>query len=66
MMLRLSIIYFPVVGDPSLLKTLLTILAYSAAADVALSLLPWKLLSGLQMRKREKIGVGIAMSMGIL
>ncbi|EXL66968.1 hypothetical protein FOPG_16881 [Fusarium oxysporum f. sp. conglutinans race 2 54008] len=39
--------------------------AYSAAADVALSLLPWKLLSGLQMRKREKIGVGIAMSMGI-
>lgn len=34
--------------------------------DITLSLLPWKLLWGLQMKKTEKIGVAIAMSMGIL
>lgn len=33
--------------------------------DIILALLPWKILWGLQMRKKEKIGVAIAMSMGI-
>jgi hypothetical protein len=40
--------------------------AYSAAMDFALALLPWQLLMTLQMKKKEKIGAGIAMSMGLL
>ncbi|KZM28288.1 uncharacterized protein EKO05_0002740 [Ascochyta rabiei] len=40
--------------------------AWCATADIALALVPWKLVWGLQLRLREKIGVGIAMSMGIL
>jgi hypothetical protein len=40
--------------------------AYSAAADVALALLPWSFLRTLQMKRKEKIGAGVAMSMGIL
>ncbi|KAK4157290.1 hypothetical protein C8A00DRAFT_40266 [Chaetomidium leptoderma] len=39
---------------------------YSALMDFTLALLPWKFLWGLQMKRKEKIGVGIAMSMGIL
>ena len=39
---------------------------YSALLDFILALLPWKILWGLQMKAREKFGVGIAMSMGIL
>ena len=34
--------------------------------DITLSLLPWKLLWGLQMKKKEKIGVITAMSMGLV
>ncbi|RMZ70958.1 integral membrane [Pyrenophora seminiperda CCB06] len=40
--------------------------AWCAAADFALALLPWYLIWGLSLRLSEKIGVGIAMSMGIL
>jgi hypothetical protein len=40
--------------------------AWCAAADFALALLPWKLIWGLQLKLREKLGVGIAMSMGLL
>ncbi|KAI3528921.1 hypothetical protein CABS01_09046 [Colletotrichum abscissum] len=39
---------------------------YSAVSDFVLALLPWKIVLSLQMRKHEKIGVGMAMSMGIL
>jgi hypothetical protein len=39
---------------------------YSALADVALAFLPWKYLLGLQMSTKEKIGVVVAMSMGLL
>ena len=39
---------------------------YSGAMDIALALLPWKLIMKLQMRQKEKIGVAVAMSMGIL
>lgn len=39
---------------------------YSAAVDFTLALLPWKFLWHLQMQRREKIGVLIAMSMGAL
>ena len=34
--------------------------------DIALALLPWKLIVGLQMKRKEKIGVIFAMSMGVL
>jgi hypothetical protein len=40
--------------------------AYSAIADVALAFLPWKYLLSQQMSKKEKIGVMVAMSMGLL
>ena len=40
--------------------------AWSAGADFILALLPWKLLAHLQIQRKEKIGAGIAMSMGIL
>jgi hypothetical protein len=39
---------------------------YSACSDFALAMLPWQFIWGLQMKKKEKIGVGIAMSMGIV
>jgi len=39
---------------------------YSACSDIALALLPWKVIWKVQMREKEKIGVGIAMSMGIV
>ncbi|KAK0648514.1 hypothetical protein B0T16DRAFT_327201 [Cercophora newfieldiana] len=38
---------------------------YSAFVDFALSFLPWPLIWNLQMRLREKIGVAVAMSMGV-
>jgi hypothetical protein len=40
--------------------------AWCAIADFALALIPWKLIWGLQLQLRDKIGVGVAMSMGIL
>ncbi len=39
---------------------------YSGLMDWALALLPWRLIWGLQMERREKIGVGVAMSLGLL
>ncbi|KAL9948401.1 hypothetical protein D7B24_007165 [Verticillium nonalfalfae] len=39
---------------------------YSALSDFVLALLPWKIVMGLQMRKHEKIGVAVAMSIGVL
>lgn len=40
--------------------------AWSAATDILLSFLPWKLVWNLQMKTKEKIGVAVAMSMGVL
>ncbi|KAK0664481.1 hypothetical protein QBC41DRAFT_380726 [Cercophora samala] len=40
--------------------------AYSVVCDLVLALLPWVVISKLQMRTKEKLGVGIAMSMGIM
>ncbi|KAK1991421.1 hypothetical protein LX36DRAFT_663317 [Colletotrichum falcatum] len=39
--------------------------SYSGAMDVALAILPWKILWGHSMTKREKLGVLVAMSMGV-
>ena len=41
-------------------------LGYSAGTEFALALLPWKVIWNLQMKRKEKVGVAIAMSMGIL
>lgn len=41
-------------------------LGYSAAMDVALAFLPWKYIWSLEMSRKEKIGVVVAMSMGVL
>ncbi|KAF2996808.1 hypothetical protein E8E13_001694 [Curvularia kusanoi] len=38
---------------------------WSALMDVMLAILPWRILWGLQMRTAEKIGVCVAMSLGI-
>ncbi len=39
---------------------------YSGVCDITLALLPWHLIWNLQMKKKEKLGVGFAMSMGLL
>jgi hypothetical protein len=39
---------------------------WSALMDVSLALLPWTILWNLQMRPAEKVGVGVAMSLGLL
>ncbi|KAL4962845.1 uncharacterized protein BDV14DRAFT_191333 [Aspergillus stella-maris] len=38
--------------------------AYSGAQDFLLALLPWTIVWNLQMKKKEKLGVAIAMSLG--
>ncbi|MCJ1446719.1 MAG: hypothetical protein MMC23_007225 [Stictis urceolatum] len=38
---------------------------YSAAMDFILAMLPWTFLMKLQMKKREKFGIAIAMSLGV-
>ncbi|KAI0160973.1 hypothetical protein GGR52DRAFT_154166 [Hypoxylon sp. FL1284] len=40
--------------------------AYSAFVDFSFALIPWFLILNLQMKKREKLGVAIAMSCGII
>lgn len=39
---------------------------WAAGTDFLLALLPWTVIWNLNMRKIEKVGVGIAMSLGIL
>ncbi|KAG7118008.1 hypothetical protein HYQ44_020232 [Verticillium longisporum] len=39
--------------------------AYSGAMDVLLAMLPWRMIWGLELTRREKLGVLIAMSMGV-
>jgi hypothetical protein len=34
--------------------------------DITLTLLPWKIIWGLNMKKQERIGVAVAMSCGFL
>ncbi|KAH6695678.1 hypothetical protein F5X68DRAFT_258234 [Plectosphaerella plurivora] len=40
--------------------------AYSGFMDIVLALLPWQVIWGLQLNLKEKVGVSIAMSMGML
>lgn len=46
-------------------QALTGVAGYSGAMDIVLALLPWKLVWPLNMRKKEKIGVIVAMSMGV-
>ncbi|EAA30421.2 hypothetical protein GE21DRAFT_10579 [Neurospora crassa] len=39
---------------------------YSGLMDIVLAILPWWLIWDLHMQRKEKIGIGIAMSMGLL
>ena len=39
---------------------------YAGVVDICLALLPWKIIMGTPLRNREKAGVAIAMSMGVL
>ena len=41
-------------------------LVYSGVMDICLAMLPWSVILGLQMTPKEKFGVAIAMSMGVL
>lgn len=40
--------------------------AYSALCDFILAFLPWKMIFNLQMKRSERIGVALALSMGVL
>jgi len=40
--------------------------AYSALLDFTLAALPWTFLWGLLLRKGEKAGISVAMSMGVV
>ncbi|KAH8655459.1 hypothetical protein BX600DRAFT_515280 [Xylariales sp. PMI_506] len=40
--------------------------SWAAFSDFSLALIPWKILSGLKIQRMEKIGVGIAMSLGVV
>jgi len=40
--------------------------AYSAAMDFVLALIPWKILLELNMKRAERMGAAIAMSMGVM
>jgi hypothetical protein len=50
----------------SIINYLIFSAAYSAAMDIILALLAWKVVLPLNMRKKEKIGVLVAMSMGLV
>lgn len=39
---------------------------YSGLSDLALAILPWQVVMGLNLKMKEKIGVALAMSMGAL
>lgn len=40
--------------------------AWSGTMDIVLALLPWKVIWGLKMCKKERLGVAVAMSLGVL
>lgn len=39
---------------------------YSAILDFMLALLPWQIIMGMSMRRRERLGVAVAMSLGAM
>ncbi|KAI1655134.1 hypothetical protein F4813DRAFT_391851 [Daldinia decipiens] len=61
-------VYIPGPCWSSTAKTVvpLSVVAYSAAMDFALAFFPWKIVWRTQMVRKEKIGVALAMSFGVL
>lgn len=57
--------FTPFVSHSNMFTSNAAIKGYSAAMDIILALLPWKLIWPLNMRKKEKIGAIVAMSMGV-
>lgn len=41
-------------------------IAYSGVMDLVLAIIPWGIIMRLHMHTKEKIGVALAMSMGVL
>jgi hypothetical protein len=41
-------------------------IAYSGIMDLIFAIIPWKVIMRMQMETKEKIGVALAMSMGVL
>lgn len=39
---------------------------YSALCDFILALLPWRMIFNLQIKRNERIGIALALSMGVL
>lgn len=39
--------------------------SYSSLVDIMLAMMPWPLIWGLQMKKKEKLGIALAMSLGV-
>ncbi len=50
---------------PHLLKSCY-LLVYTATVDIVLAILPWPIIWSLQMTRKEKAGVAVAMSMGFM
>lgn len=44
----------------------LTCPAYSGIIDLILAAIPWIVLKDLQIKRKEKIGIALAMSMGVV
>jgi hypothetical protein len=71
--LSFSIASFPV-SIPSLIgpvtskriETHAEVLAYSGMADISLAVLPWKIIRRNTMNYKERIGMLVCMSMGVL
>lgn len=60
---------FKLVGSALVIRrgiVLIRCVVWSAIMDISLALIPWKIIWNLQMRPAEKIGVCIAMSLGVL
>jgi hypothetical protein len=49
-----------------LFEMTLTRTAYSGIMDLIFAIIPWKIIMRMQMETKEKIGVALAMSMGVL
>jgi hypothetical protein len=48
------------------MQTDCTRIDYSAILDFVLAFLPWPIIMGVSMRRRERVGVAIAMSLGAM
>ena len=52
--------------EPRSVNGLTELTAYSGVMDLVLAIIPWGIIMRLHMHTKEKIGVALAMSMGVL